>query len=82
VKDVRTLRNELESLLRSVADEGAPIDEVEAWFQRHVEPLRSSDSEELKSAVQRALAYAWSWRTGGTADAEARASLKVLAARL
>ena len=77
-----TLRNEFEDLLRTVVAGAAPIGEVERWYQLNVDALRASESDPLKSAVQRALVYTWSWRTGGSADAEARASLEVLVGRL
>jgi hypothetical protein len=78
VGDVGRLSDEFEGLLRGIADGRAPIDDIEAWYQRHELALRACESLDLKSAVQRALVHTWCWRHGSTNDAEARASLRVL----
>ena len=80
--EIVTLLSEFEVLLRGVADGRVPIDDVEAWYQRHEAALRGCDSADLKSAVQRALVHTWFWRNGSTDEVEARASLRVLVGRL
>jgi hypothetical protein len=82
VGDVGRLLDEFEVLLRGVADGRVPIDDVEDWYQRHERALRACESAHLKSAVQRALVHTWCWRHGSTGDAEARASLRILAGQL
>ena len=82
MEDVATLLDEFEVLLRGVADGRGPIDDVEAWYQRHQAALRACESADLKSAVQRALVHTWCWRHGSTDAVETRASLRVLAGRL
>jgi hypothetical protein len=82
VEDAVTLMIQFDQLLQKVSDERAPIDDVEEWYQRNRDALRSCDDALLKSAVQRALVYTWSLRTGLTVESDARASLSALAGRL
>ena len=74
--------DEFIDLLRRVADGQESVDALEAWFAGHESELKSESELALKTAVQEALARAWTWRRHHTSDAELRAAYAALAARL
>jgi hypothetical protein len=77
-----TYIDDFRDLLRRVAAGDEPVDAIESWFTAHEEELKSDGELALKGAVQEALARTWSWRNHHATDAELRAALASLAARL
>jgi hypothetical protein len=74
--------DEFRHLLRRVASGEEPVEAIEDWFASREDELKADGELALKGAVQEALARTWTWRSHHSTDAELRAALGALAARL